>query len=342
MYGPATTSDSALSAARTSNLLAGTLVLIVLTLLAKLAHVMVPVLPGAVFALGFGVLAGSGSVGVRRALPALPYQLPLTVGLILMGAQLDPNLVHVIGPEGLLGVAFVWVGVAAAFWLLAKSGWVPPRLAGLLTLGLIGCGVSAVIGAAQHDRKAAGIQTTYATLAILVSGALALLVYPVVGRLLGLDAHEFGLLAGLTIANSAEAVATASIHSNEALGVAAGLKLIVNALQGLPILGYLWFFTPKREHAHGAAIPRLLISRVPYFVWGFAAVGVAAALGAFSAGEREQLGQLTRLAFFVALVGVGFQTRLDVVRRVGVRPVLIGISVSAAAAGAVLLWLLTN
>lgn len=339
MYGPATTSESPFSAARTSNLLAGTLVLIVLTLLAKLAHVMVPVLPGAVFALGFGVLAGSGSVGVRRSLPALPYQLPLTVGLILMGAQLDLNLVHVIGLEGLLAVAFVWLGVTAVFWLLAKTGWVPPRLAGLLTLGLIGCGVSAVVGAAQHDRKAAGIQTTYATLAILVSGAVALLVYPVAGRYFGLEAHEFGLLAGLTIANSAEAVATASIHSDEALGVAAGLKLVVNAVQGLPILVYLWFFTPKREHTHGVGVLRLIVSRVPYFVWGFAAVGVAAALGAFSPVERQQIGQLTRLAFFVALVGVGFQTRLDVVRRVGVRPVLIGTLVWAAAAGAVLLWL---
>lgn len=325
-------------AASIRNALPGVVVLVLLALLAKLAYLLVPVVPGAVFALAFGVLAGSSSAGVRRAIPSLPYHLPLTVGLILMGAQMDPNLIHVIGWSGFAAIVVLWLGVSVTLWLFVKTGWLVPRLGGLLALGLIGCGVSAVLGAAQQDRKAGTIQTTYATLAILISGALALLVYPLADKALVLNAQQYGVLSGLTIANSAEAVATASIHSDEALGVAAGFKLVVNALQGLPILVYLWLFTPKREQAKRSA-PRLMISRVPYFVWGFIAVAAASALGAFSTPERAQLGALTRLAFFVALVGVGYQARIDVVRRIGVRPVLIGTLVWAAAAGVTLLWL---
>lgn len=325
--------------ARAGNLLASTLVLILLAGLAKLAWVLAPVVPGAVFALGFGMLAGSGSAGVRRSIPALPYRLPLTVGLILMGAQLDLNLLHVIGWSGLGAIAALWVGVALVFHLLARVGWITPRLAGLMTLGLIGCGVSAVAAAAQQDRKAAGAPSTYATLAILVSGAVGLLVYPLVGRALGFNAQQFGALSGLTIANSAEAVATAAIHSDRALGIAAGFKLVVNSLQGLPILFYLWLHTRSHERAAGISVPRQLLAGVPYFVWGFAAVAATSALGAFTPGERAQLGSITRLAFFVALVGVGFQTRLDVIRRIGFRPVLLGTLVWAAAAGAALLWL---
>ncbi|MCA8917130.1 MAG: putative sulfate exporter family transporter, partial [Planctomycetes bacterium] len=93
------------------------------------------------------------------------------------------------------------------------------------------------------------------------------------------------------------------------------------------------------EPAHGRGVARTLVGRVPYFVWGFVAVAIAGALGAFSPVERAQLGHITRYAFFIALVGVGFRTRLDVVRRIGVRPVVIGVGLWAVAAGAVLLWI---
>jgi uncharacterized membrane protein YadS len=279
-----------------------------------------------------------GSARVR-ALPALPYHLPLTVGLILLGAQLDLGLFALIGWPGLLAVATLWVGVTAVLWAISRTGLLTPRLAGLFALGLIGCGVTAITGAAQTDRKAAGVPAVYATLVVLLSGAIGLVAYPSIGNALGLDAGQFGAFAGITLANSAEAVAAAGLHSDQAMGIAAGYKLLVNALQGLPILLYLWVFAPKSEQAHGAGAARTLLGRVPYFVWGFVAVAIAAALGAFTPDERVQLGHLTRYAFFIALVGVGFKTRIDVIRRIGIRPVLIGVAVWAVTTAAVLLWI---
>lgn len=316
-------------------LLPGTLALVTLALLALLTHTLVPQVPGAVWALGFGVLAGSA--GVRRELPALPYHLPLTVGLILMGAQLHPSLFAHIGVQGLIAVGALWLGVAGLFWLLSKARLLTPRLAGLMTLGLIGCGVSAIAGAAQSDRKAEGAPTAYATLAVLLSGAAGLMAYPLLGATLGLDAQQFGALAGITIANSAESVAAAAGHSDDALGVAAGYKLLVNALQGLPILAYLWLFAPKGERPPGV---RTVLERVPFFVWGFVGVAIAASLGLFNETERASLGGLTRLAFFIALVGVGYHTRLDVIRRIGLRPVLIGLAAWVLTTVLVMLWIL--
>ena len=334
----AATVEPAVEAERTRGLLAGTLTLIVLALIAKLAHVLAPQVPGAVWALGFGILAGMGSARVR-AVPALPYQVPLTVGLILLGAQLDPSLFGRIGWAGLTGVGAVWLGVPLLLWVTARLGLLTPRLAGLLALGLIGCGVTAITGAAQSDRKAAGVSAVYATLVVLLTGAIGLVAYPALGEAVGLDASRFGAFAGITLANSAEAVATAALHSDGAMGIAAGYKLLVNALQGLPIVVYLWLFGPKVERGQGTGAVRTIFQRVPYFVWGFAAVAVASALGAFTADERVQLAHLTRYAFFIALVGVGFRTRLDVIRRIGVRPVLIGVVVWALVAAGVLLWI---
>ncbi|MBZ0135282.1 MAG: YeiH family protein [Planctomycetes bacterium] len=315
--------------------LPGALALLTLALLALLTHRLAPQVPGAVWALGFGVLAGSA--GARRELPSLPYHLPLTVGLILMGAQLHQSLFAHIGVPGLLAVGALWFSVATSFWLMARTGLLTPRLAGLFTLGLIGCGVSAIAGAAQQDHKAEGAPTAYATLAVLLSGAAGLLVYPLIGIAAGLDAQQFGALAGITIANSAEAVATAATHSDDALGVAAGYKLLVNTLQGVPILVYLWRFAPKGDATPGVAT---ILQRVPFFVWGFVGVAVAASIGLFSESERASLGGLTRLAFFIALIGVGYHTRLDVIRRIGLRPILIGLAVWALAAAAVLIWIL--
>ncbi|MDC1143196.1 putative sulfate exporter family transporter, partial [Planctomycetota bacterium] len=134
----------------------------------------------------------------------------------------------------------------------------------------------------------------------------------------------------------AEAVAVAQTAGFEALGVAASVKLVVNALQGIPIALYLWRFAPNTK---GHVATRILV-RVPVFVWGFSALAIAAWLGGFSANERGSLGNLTSWAFFVALVGVGFQTRLQVLRRVGLRPLMLATLVWLGVSALVLLALI--
>ncbi|MBK8205270.1 MAG: putative sulfate exporter family transporter [Planctomycetes bacterium] len=316
----------------------GVVVLAGIVALAKLAHVLVPSVPAVVWALGFGILAGAGAERSRRPAPSLPYQVPLTAGFVMMGAQMQPEVFALVGWPGVLSLALLWLSVLGAFALAVKLRLLPGRLAGLFALGLSGFGVTAVVAVAKYDRDVAGTPQTVATLVVLVSGALALVGYPLLAPLLGLDAATFGAFAGLTVANNAEALATAGTAEEPALLLAAAYKVLANAFEGLAVLVYLWLFMPREQRDRGHIGARLLLPKVPGFVIGFAIVGAAALLGAFTEQERAVLGTLTQWAFFIALVGVGYRTNAGAIFKAA-RPTAIGLALWAVTSALVLLWL---
>jgi uncharacterized membrane protein YadS len=312
-------------------------VLAIVVALAKIAHVLIPGVPGVVWALIFGVLAGHGARSAGRKNLELPYEVPLTAGFVMMGAEVTPGVFALVGWRGLLGVALLWAMVVGGFAVAARLRLLPARLAGLFALGLSGCGVSAVVTVAQRDRTIEGTPQTVATLVILLSGALALVSYPFIGDALGLDAATFGTFTGLTVANNAEAIATASTREDPSLMLGAAYKVVVNAFEGLAVLLYLWLFASRPQGAQGAL--KLGLPKIPGFVVGFAAVGIASLLGAFSEADRAALSGLTKWAFFIALVGVGFRTRLDQLGKAW-KPTLVGLVLWAGTSALVLLWLI--
>lgn len=317
---------------------AGIVVLAAVVALAKLAHVLAPVVPAVVWALLFGVLAGHGASRSRGPAPKLPYHVPLTAGFVMMGAQMHPDVFALVGWQGVASLGLLWVFILGAFGVAAKLRLLPTRLAGLLALGLSGFGVTAIAAVGKSDRKIRGTPQTVATLVILVSGAVALASYPFIAKFIGLESTQFGMFAGLTIANNAEALATASTSSDPALLVAGAYKVLANAFEGIAVALYLWLFVPRSD---GSTDKRglKLVPRVPGFVIGFTLVGTAALLGAFNEQERQTLGALTQWAFFIALVGVGYRTRVADIFK-SARPTLTGIVLWGLTAAAVLLWIL--
>jgi uncharacterized membrane protein YadS len=311
-------------------------VLGIVVALAKIAHVLIPGVPGVVWALVFGVLAGHGARSAGYTTLSLPYEVPLTAGFVMMGAEMNPEVFTLVGWRGLLGVALLWAMVVGGFAVAARLRLLPSRLAGLFALGLSGCGVSAVVAVAGRDKTIEGTPQTVATLMILLAGGIALVTYPFIGEHLGLDAATFGTFTGLTVANNAEAIATASTREDPALLLAAAYKVVVNAFEGLAVVLYLWLFAGRSE---SKAALKVGVPKIPGYVLGFVAVGTAALLGAFSEPERQALSGLTKWAFFIALVGVGFRTRLDQLGKAW-KPTLVGLLLWAGTSALVLLWLL--
>jgi uncharacterized membrane protein YadS len=85
---------------------------------------------------------------------------------------------------------------------------------------------------------------------------------------------------------------------------------------------------------------------VPLFVLGFLAMAALNSLGVFrelSIRANRDLVQdaqwIARVLILVALAGVGYSTRLDAMRKAGLRPLYVGLIVAAATSGACLLWI---
>jgi uncharacterized membrane protein YadS len=105
--------------------------------------------------------------------------------------------------------------------------------------------------------------------------------------------------------------------------VATVIKLIRNALMAPLLLGIAWVWSRRAGTAGDtrAGIRRAL----PLFVLGFLALSALRSLGAIDAGLATTLETVARALILVALSAVGLSVRLDDLREVGARPLLIGL-----------------
>ena len=111
-------------------------------------------------------------------------------------------------------------------FLSARMG-LPDRLGTLLGVGTSICGVSAIVATAPAI-EAKQEETSLAVATITVFGLLAVVVYPLLGRLLGLSDAFFGTWAGTAVNDTSQVVATGLIYSQRAGEVATVVKLTRN------------------------------------------------------------------------------------------------------------------
>jgi len=262
----------------------------------------------------------------------------LAFSVMGLGAAMNLRTVAVVGLEG-FGYTLVGItGTLALGALLGRALAVRKATGILVSVGTAICGGSAiaaaapVIGAEPEDTSAAlGI--------VFLLNATALLLFPFIGRHLGLSQHAFGLWAALAIHDTSSVVGASSSYGPEALVVATTTKL-VRALWIVPVTLGLGALVATGQD-DGAERPK---AKRPWFILGF--LGAAALVsfvptlrptGALVAAAAQRLLVLT-----LFLLGLGLSRAA--VARVGARPFFLGISlwilVASATLGALLLgWI---
>ncbi len=273
----------------------------------------------------------------------------LRVGVALLGARLTLADVADIGGPSILAVV---VTMATAFATVAMAGrmaGVSPQLGILLGTGTAVCGNSA-IAAASPIIDADEREVSYAVATITIFGTIALVLFPIIGRAVGLSDQEFGVWAGLAINDTSQVVAAGSAYSEQALEHATVVKLVRNALMG-PILVALTIWMGRRRRPDGgvpvgaagsrAAAPtvsvgtglwRTVRSAVPAFVVAFIVLAAMRSAGLIRPEVADVLGSVSAVAITVAIAGVGLKTRIAELATVGLRPVLVGLAASTALA----------
>jgi uncharacterized integral membrane protein (TIGR00698 family) len=328
--------------------LPGLLLAVLVAAAAQLLHGLLPqriaVSVGAVLlAVLLGLLLGnslrlpaSTAAGIRFAFGDL-----LRFAIVLMGASLSLQAVASAGAKALSMVVLLMSLALAVAHLLGRALGVPGKLASLLGVGTAVCGNTAisatapVIGAADRDISLAIATNT-------LFGTLAVFLYPLLGRALGLDDAVFGTWAGSAVNDTSQVVATGFAFSESAGRVATTVKLTRNALMVFVIVAMA--FAYRNETTRRLPFWAMLRKSVPMFVLGFLALSLLNSLGAIDwLSERLQrpLGaDLQRVAKFltvVALAGVGLATRISTMRQTGVKPVLLGLVTALAVSLASLL-----
>ncbi len=312
------------------------------TLSKSISEILVAVLLGLILrnTLGLGVRT---KAGIKFAI-----QRVLRLGIVLLGLRLS---LQDVAATGLTALALVSICITAALLIAYLAGrlfHVPPGLAALIGVGTAICGNTAIVATApvlDADEEEMG----FAVATITLFGLLAVLVYPLVGHQIGLSDHAFGLWAGTAVNDTSQVVAVGAIFSQAALDIATIVKLTRNTLMAplIVLMGLVYTRGMHRKLSDQAAAATRLSWRklIPGFVLGFLLMSlirtVGVALGVLpqdianpenlqtAANILKALDGVSKFAILMALSAVGLNTDLASLRRIGIRPLVIGTCVAA-------------
>ena len=271
----------------------------------------------------------------------------LRLGIILLGLRLSLQDVAAIGLAALVLVIICISAALALAYVAGRLFHVPPKLAALIGVGTAICGNTAIVATAPV-LEANEEEMGFAVATITLFGLLAVIFYPLIGPLIGLSDRAFGLWAGTAVNDTSQVVAVGAIYSQISLDVATIVKLTRNTLMAPLIISFGLVYTRalNRQMSDSAARAAHVDWKklVPGFVLGFLALSLVRTLGV-AAGVLPQSvshpGNLQAAASFLkgadeaskflilmALTGVGLNTNLASLRRLGLKPLLVGTCVA--------------
>jgi uncharacterized integral membrane protein (TIGR00698 family) len=290
-------------------------------------HVPLPNVEYVLWAILIGLVVGNVCSRSRFFSVFLPgintYEFFLKVGIALLGARFLLGDVLKLGGLSLVLVVLEFAVAGSLMVVLGRAFKLGPKLTALLAVGSSICGVSAII-ATQGAIDADDEDASYAIGAILALGAIGLFLFPAIGHALRMSDHTFGLWVGLAIDNTAEVTAAGSMYSDEAGKWAVLAKTARNATIGFVVLGVaLYFAALAKKKLQGSRVG-FVWAKFPKFVLGFLIVSALASAHVFGPKHQTDLANLSRWAFLLTFAGVGLKTNFAVLRRQGMRPLIVG------------------
>lgn len=236
------------------------------------------------------------------------------------GMNLEASLAS--GAEGMSFTIISVFGTLAIGWFIGRKLLkVDRNTSYLVSSGTAICGGSAIaaVGPVINAKES---EMSVALGTVFILNAIALFVFPVIGRALGMGDVEFGTWAAIAIHDTSSVVGAGAAYSDAALEVATTIKL-TRALWIIPVA----LLTAVIFRSKGKKLT------VPWFIFWFV---VAMVVNTYLLDSVPQVGEVingvARKCLTLTMFFIGASLSLDVLRQVGVKPLLQG----------VLLWVLIS
>lgn len=310
--------------------LPGLSVALAVAVIGYIVHEAVDILSPHVIAVALGVLGatfGRVEASFRPGLKVAAKRV-LRIGIVLLGFRLSLGELGELGPGALVSVAIVVVATFFGTQWMARRLGLSPALGLLMATGYSICGASA-IAAVEPFADASEEEVAYSIALVTLCGTLAIVVLPSLGTLLGLSAHDFGSWVGASVHDVGQVVAAASTHGPDALKAAVVVKLVRVALLA-PLLAMIAIAARRRsgggDRVEGARRPPIL----PLFIVLFlVAVAVRSSGIVPESSADDVFGHIKTaetILLAMGLLGLGSNVDLRSLRRVGGKPLVLGLA----------------
>lgn len=319
-------------------LLPGVILAAVLATAATAIGAFLPMLGAPVAALAGGALVGAlarRGVTTGRFGPGLELtrQRALAPAIVVLGLALPIGAVLDVGRETAVVLLGTLAAGALAAVLVGRALALHRESGILIAAGTTICGASAIAAVTavispRRDRVA------YALGTILVFNVLAVLLYPPLGRALGLSEEAFGLWAGTAINDTSSVLAAGMAFGPVAASFAVIVKL-VRSLMIVPLCVGLQLAERRIERRDGArcAAERAPLWRsVPLFVVLFPAASIVSGLGVVPAALTPAFTSVSGWLVAAVLAALGTGLRSGMFVESGARPLIFGGAVAVVLA----------
>lgn len=260
----------------------------------------------------------------------------LKLGVALLGLRVAASDVLALGLKTvviLIAVMAVTIVSGLVFArLFRRSGAFGTLIGGATAI----CGASAALAlsSALPNSATKDRETAFAVVSVTTLSTIAMVVYPVLAKLIGFDDHVTGILLGATIHDVAQVVGAGYAVSAEAGDTATIIKLFRVAML-LPVVFFVSLaFRGESSVGTASRLP------VPVFAIAFAGFVVLNSLGIVPGAVKQPLIELSRWCLIAAVAGIGLTTSIPDMLKIGRSAIAISVATTLVLLLAViaLLW----
>ena len=288
----------------------------------------------------WALLAGlliSNTVGVpARLKAAIRTELYIKIGLVLLGGEILFGKILSLGGQGLL-VAWVVTPIVVTFMYFFGTRLLKmanKNLVIIIAAATSVCGVSAAIAVASATR-AKKEELTLAVGMTLIFTVIMMIFMPLGIKAVGMSALVGGAWMGGTIDATGAVVAAGAMLGDDAMNVAAVVKMIQNVLIGILafVIAILWVTQVERNRSSDTKPNAMEIwYRFPKFIVGFIAASVlfsfilTPAIGSDAVAGLLKISKSLRGYFFcLAFVSIGLDSSFKELKgqMVGGKPMML-------------------
>ena len=255
----------------------------------------------------------------------------LKLAIILLGASLSVNVILSVGKMSLMVMVFTLLTCFGGGYLVGKALGLNWKLSNLISAGTGICGGSAIAAIAPvidaEDKDIA-----YAMSATFLFDMAMIVLFPIMGRWMGLSDMAYGLWAG-TAVNDTSSVVAAGYAFSEGAGDFATMVKLTRTLSIIPTVLVFTFINlrlKKKQSINTNTGKKVNVMKLfPWFIVGFIGLAIINSMGYIPANVSACAKDISKFLMVSALAAIGLGTSFKEVRKSGVAPMMHGFIISA-------------
>lgn len=258
----------------------------------------------------------------------------LKLAIILLGASLNLRVVFEVGKMSLCVMVFTLLTCFGGGYFIGRALKINWKLSNLISAGTGICGGSAIAAIAPVI-DADDSDVAYAISATFLFDMAMIILFPIVGRALGLSDMAYGLWAG-TAVNDTSSVVAAGYAYSEAAGAFATIVKLTRTLSIIPtvivfaiISAHIKNKEAKLANGEAVKVKFSITKIIPWFILGFLTLVAIKSAGLIPDSVSDVMKDISKFLMVAALAAIGLNTNIKDMKRSGIAPMLHGFIISA-------------